>query len=780
MKRNYLLFLLLPLFSVVTILAQEKTPFRKESAASFLKVISQDIGPRPMGSPNEKRAMQFALQKFREFGLNDAFILPLTRTPSTIFIPGTNTQSGTAIGVLKGKSDRIIVIGAHIDSSSPEVDGANDDGSGSAVVLELARVLAQRACTPESVSARRHENESTIVFALFGGEEQGLQGSRHFVSNFPHIDRVALMLQIDMANGTDWILPLIHAGEKGSPEWLVRATYEEFKNLGYKGLSYPTHFFTLTSAIPGGGIGSDHIPFLERGIPAIDLTTDINDPIHTPQDTFENFKTDGLQRSGDLIFKLIERFDGGVPENSFSRYLLLQVGDMLFFIPLWSLWFFVFLSLALSIFVLLQMRKVRTLEEERKVIPGLKLFFLLLVIQSIIWLSDDLVSIIKGVRYPWYQDLTGYFLLGFFALLLGGWIALRFSPRLHLSRDPYRYFLRGTVLFWIFIVLTLIGSVKMAFYFSFALFFLSIAMIFKHPLLKLGCLVIAPHFVFRLCFSEGFPLIVRSISETSLGILINLLGQVFTILLFSLISFPFLSAIWAIRLSMKDVVLPLKVLRRNAVGLTIAILFLTCAFVLIFLPSYSSEWQQRIHIYQNVDQNKRAGNLKVYSSDYLTGANITWGGQDTLILDRRDNIILGSFEVPEDDWIIVDRTMDIHGDSSLTYNILLTLRFKHNPYKIEVAYKSNNRSLENGSSSYAFSIAKGEMKMRWYSFPDTVLVIPIVFTSSAEDVVIEDIRATFIEQMVPVSIRKPYSVPISRTEIQKKINLSKTANFFNY
>jgi putative aminopeptidase FrvX len=130
-----------------------------------------------MGSPAEQRALQFAVEKFRSVGCQEAFLMPIAVAAQV------NTSSGNAVGILKGKTDRIILIGGHIDSSGPDIPGANDDGSGAACVLELARVLSQR------------QNSSTIVFCCWGGEEEGLRGSEYFVNHFDRIDSVALMVQ---------------------------------------------------------------------------------------------------------------------------------------------------------------------------------------------------------------------------------------------------------------------------------------------------------------------------------------------------------------------------------------------------------------------------------------------------------------------------------------------------------------------------------------------------------------------------------------------------------
>lgn len=110
------------------ILTLAQTPFSLDSAVSYLKTISVEIGPRPMGSPNERRAMEFAVERFRRFGLQEAYIMPMMTVEGDALAGSTNTNSGIAVGVLKGTSDRIIVIGGHIDSAGPDIPGTNDDG----------------------------------------------------------------------------------------------------------------------------------------------------------------------------------------------------------------------------------------------------------------------------------------------------------------------------------------------------------------------------------------------------------------------------------------------------------------------------------------------------------------------------------------------------------------------------------------------------------------------------------------------------------------------------
>src|SRR5690606_7260799 len=102
----------------------------------------------------------------------EKFTIPADNRRITADSPGANV-----IATLKGTNpadDRIFIISAHMDSRNKDVmdadgnaPGANDDGSGTAAVIELARVMAS------------HEFSATILFVAFTGEEQGLKGATY-------------------------------------------------------------------------------------------------------------------------------------------------------------------------------------------------------------------------------------------------------------------------------------------------------------------------------------------------------------------------------------------------------------------------------------------------------------------------------------------------------------------------------------------------------------------------------------------------------------------------
>ncbi len=743
---------------------QSQTPFSTDSAAAFLRTIAVDIGARPMGSANERAAMEFAIRKFREFGLSDTYIMPIMEYPGFIGSPPTNTRSGVAVGVLRGATSRIIVLGAHIDSFDPGVPGANDDGSGSAAVIELARVLSQR------------KNQSTIVFALFGGEEAGDQGSRHFVKNFADTNRIALMLQLDMANGSPLLFPMLDVAQHSAPKWLVSASYEEFEKLGYTGLHFPTDFFVLMGTMPGGGVGSDQEPFLEKNIPAIDFTSDARDPIHTPQDNFENFKISGLKRSGDLIYKLVERFDAGVPDEKVGTYFLYEVATFPMFVPLWGLQIFIVLSFIIAGAALINVRKRRASYEgaARPKIPGLKLFLLMLIIQACVWFSENIVALVKGTRFPWMADINGYFILAFFAACLGIWLSLQISQRLHLRQEPYPYFLRATVFLMLLVILFSFSSSKLALYPASALFMLSLAMLVRQPVLKIIFWILSPHFMFRLFFSEAFDFIARMLhTQPDITPGINAVLQLSYILFFSVWAFPFLLGFAAIHFD-SHTDLFMKQVRRRLFGIIAFALFALTVIVLSLQESYSKEWQPSIRIEQNYNLDSTKGTLTLEGTEYLKNMRLVFADRDTVL---RSSGTEARFEkalpMPEQPWVEVSRTpQTTRSDSATFVELHLNLHFKHRPTRIRVSYSSSRAVLSNASSPYALSSTTRTVSLQWGTFSDTTLSVPLSFTLAGKDSlkISEHIEVGFWEQpqIVSLTIERPSSIVRRTTFVREK------------
>jgi aminopeptidase YwaD len=174
------------------------------------------------------------------------------------------------IGRPAGKSCSVVV-GGHYDSVAG-TPGASDNASGTAVVLELARVQSLRG------------NPEQACFIAFSGEELGLKGSQHYVAQLSEAERrgIKFMLNFDMeAVGTEWQLI-------GSRDLQTKGQ-EVAGALGIT--AEPT---TLL------GASSDHAAFIDRRIPALMLHRYDDPLLHTPQDTVARITAPPLETSARL------------------------------------------------------------------------------------------------------------------------------------------------------------------------------------------------------------------------------------------------------------------------------------------------------------------------------------------------------------------------------------------------------------------------------------------------------------------------------------------------
>ena len=169
-------------------------------------------------------------------------------------------ESRNVIAELKGSGDSIVVVGAHYDIVPRTITGANDNGSGMALVLSLAEVLAAQPLP------------FTVRFVLFGAEELGLYGSRHYVASLsePQLNRIKAMLNFDVVGSGPHLAVLGH-------QELTELTLELAANLGVDAQFAP---------LPPGA-SSDHAPFQSVDIPALLLYAPDISRIHTPEDRLE-------------------------------------------------------------------------------------------------------------------------------------------------------------------------------------------------------------------------------------------------------------------------------------------------------------------------------------------------------------------------------------------------------------------------------------------------------------------------------------------------------------
>lgn len=165
------------LYEMVTEISSDSLEHHVRSLASFTTRHTLSVDEKN-GMP---AAQRYVLGKFNSFAARSGG--RMTAEIEKFTIPGDNRRVKTdspganVIATLKGtnpKDNRIFIISGHMDSRNKDImdsegiaPGANDDGSGTAAVIELARVMAP------------HEFSATILFVAFTGEEQGLKGATY-------------------------------------------------------------------------------------------------------------------------------------------------------------------------------------------------------------------------------------------------------------------------------------------------------------------------------------------------------------------------------------------------------------------------------------------------------------------------------------------------------------------------------------------------------------------------------------------------------------------------
>jgi hypothetical protein len=380
----------------------------------------------------------------------------------------------------------------------------------------------------------------------------------------------------------------------------------------------------------------------------------------------------------------------------------------------------------------------------------------------------------KGVSYPWMASPDNYYILAILAGLFGIALSLLLTRRLNLSKDPYRWFLRSAVFLLTFTGLLAFVNIKLAMYPALGLFFVSCAMIVRTPWLKFILWLLAPHFMFRLIFPEGFLFFGRmaALQMPGNGWMSATLNAVF-ILFFAFWSFPFLLAFAAVY---HDSGVDLLWLKQWRTAMGFAVPALCCiVYIGILIPqsSYSDPWRQDIFLTQTVDLDSCQGTIKLTSGEYLKGLQVHLADKDTTIASRNRDIMLKKFSFVQTPWIRVERTKTTSADSNTTFDMMVNLHFKYRPQSFSLTYSGGKKKLENAYSAYAVNTTDHTVSLRWQSFPDTLQQIPIHFKVVKGDSVTETIEAKFLEMVEPVRIEKELANIISRTTMKRTEILSK-------
>lgn len=231
------------------------------------------------------------------------------------------------IGIVEGTDsvlkNEAIVIGAHYDhlgrggrsslaANSTDIHhGADDNASGTAAIIELARQFS-----------KEKRNKRTLIFMAFGGEEEGLLGSKHYVNNpvWP-LDKTVAMINLDMVGRLNEN-KLTVGGIGTANEWKGMVENRNLSDYGVAALTAttithseptklaPTPIARFDLQLNEDGFGpSDHSSFYGKQIPVLFFFTGTHTEYHKPSDTAERVNYDGLTKITSYVFAIAKSVD---------------------------------------------------------------------------------------------------------------------------------------------------------------------------------------------------------------------------------------------------------------------------------------------------------------------------------------------------------------------------------------------------------------------------------------------------------------------------------------
>ena len=238
---------------------------------------------RETGTAGEEKAARHIIGEMRRAGLQ----------PVVQPFQGHGTTGRNVVAVVPGTANEAVIIGAHYDHLGTDGKkvfcGADDNASGTAVVIEMARRFAKKP-------AKR-----TVILVAFSGEEMGILGSRHYVNNPPALETPVAMINMDMVGRLRENL-IVFGADTGD-------RFKEFL------ADSPIKIAHNKDAIGP----SDHTSFVLKGIPAVHLFTGAHPDYHKPGDTADKLNYDGLRKVADLVETLARRIADAPEKMQFVK-----------------------------------------------------------------------------------------------------------------------------------------------------------------------------------------------------------------------------------------------------------------------------------------------------------------------------------------------------------------------------------------------------------------------------------------------------------------------------
>ena len=288
--RNSLLAAVIMLLPVISLNAQETVNDRKESLKEHVYYLASDsLYGRKAG--HNAKAREYIIREYESAGVQ-----PFFESGWECTFERDNTQYCNVVGVIEGNDsilkNEYIVLGAHYDHLGVRdgvvYNGADDNASGTAALIEIARVL----------NANRDKLKRSVIIAAFDAEELGLYGSTELANvlcaRLGEAD-IKLMMSIDMVGWYRRSGKLILEGSSTIKDGrkLLQAEADKIE-INVKVKPFENSVFTAT----------DTQEFARRHVPTIAVTTGLKSPYHKPGDDAELIDYDGMDKVSEYITDL--------------------------------------------------------------------------------------------------------------------------------------------------------------------------------------------------------------------------------------------------------------------------------------------------------------------------------------------------------------------------------------------------------------------------------------------------------------------------------------------
>ena len=283
---------LIPLLLLAALLLQEASAAaqsRKERLAEHVCFFASDsLHGRAAGTADAAKARDYIVARYKECGLQPFFggdfVLPFEKD---------GKHYANVVGIIEGNElkDEYIVLGAHFDhlgiKKGEIYPGADDNASGSAALIEIARELC----------ANRGSLKRSVIIAGFDAEEIGLYGSTElagFLDALVGIENIKLMMSVDMVGwyGRNKKLTLEGVATIKDGRRLAAKDAAAF-NLNVRAKDFENSVMTAT----------DTEGFAKKKVPTLAVSTGLHPSYHKPSDTPEKIDYDGLDRISGYLSK---------------------------------------------------------------------------------------------------------------------------------------------------------------------------------------------------------------------------------------------------------------------------------------------------------------------------------------------------------------------------------------------------------------------------------------------------------------------------------------------